>query len=133
MRYTKPTAVIFIAGVWVNVSEFFRNEILVKSHWTCHYQGLDLSFPSGPINGAVWVVWGFSFSAIIYALSTQFSLLQTTAVSWIAGFCLMWLVTWNLAVFPVEILPYAVPLSILETFIAVAICKKASAAAQRGA
>jgi hypothetical protein len=133
MRYTKPTIAIFIAGLWVNVSEFFRNEILVKSHWTSHYQGLDLSFPSGPINGAVWVVWGFSFSAIIYALSTKFSLLQTTAVSWLAGFCLMWLVTWNLTVFPVEILPYAVPLSILETVIAAAICKKAATAAQRGA
>ena len=45
---------IVVATVWISISEFVRNEILVKSDWVEHYQKLGLVFPSEPVNGAMW-------------------------------------------------------------------------------
>jgi len=45
-------------------------------------------------------------------------------VLWFAGFILMWLVSWNLNVLPTAILPFAIPLSLLEAFLASFIVKK---------
>lgn len=115
---------VFVTGVWVNISEFLRNELLLKSHWTDHYQSLGIPFPSQPINGAMWGVWGFVFAWIIYMLSQKFSLLQTAAISWVMGFVSMWITLWNLNVLPANLLNYAVPLSILEVLVGAFLCKK---------
>jgi len=117
---------IFLAGVWVNASEFFRNEILLKKYWVGHYQSMGLAFPSEPVNAMVWIFWGFLFAAAIYVISRKFSLLQTTFIAWMTAFVLMWMVSWNLSVLPVAILIYAVPLSLLEAFIASYLCRKIS-------
>lgn len=115
---------ILATGIWVNASEFLRNEILVKSYWIDHYRSLGMSFPSAPLNGMVWVTWGFLFACALYALSRRFSLVQATLVAWFMGFVLMWVVAWNLNVLPTGILGYAIPLSLLETFVGIAICRK---------
>ncbi|WP_134202833.1 hypothetical protein [uncultured Algoriphagus sp.] len=109
---------ILLAGIWISISEFIRNEFLLKSYWTEHYQSLGLEFPSEPINGAVWGIWSFVFAASIFVISRRFSLWETTFLSWVVGFVLMWLVVGNMAVLPVEILYAAIPLSILECFVA---------------
>ncbi|KUG21453.1 hypothetical protein ASZ90_008809 [hydrocarbon metagenome] len=85
-----------------------------------------MTFPSAPVNGLMWLVWGFFFAVAIYFISRKFSLLQTTLLGWLMAFVLMWIVTWNLNVLPVYILVYAVPLSLLEAFIGSYICKKVS-------
>ncbi|MCA9937150.1 MAG: hypothetical protein KC418_00800 [Anaerolineales bacterium] len=117
---------VVIAGIWINASEFFRNEILLKTHWINHYESLGLIYPSAPQNGIVWVVWGFLFAIAIYLLSRRFNLWQTTLISWFMGFALMWIVTWNLGVLPPGILIYAIPLSLLEAFLGAYICIKMS-------
>lgn len=117
---------IFSAGVWINFSEFFRNELLLKSHWVEHYQDLGMTFPSDPINGVVWVVWGFIFSVAIYALSRKFSLMETTFLGWLVAFVLMWMVVWNMRVLPLGILYFAIPLSLVGTFVAAVIINKIS-------
>ena len=53
--------------------------------------------------------------------------MQTTALAWFVGFVLMWLVTWNMGVLPVAILPLAIPLSLLESYVATVIVKKMAA------
>ena len=115
---------IVVAGLWINASEFLRNEVLVKSYWVEHYRSLGLTFPSTPQNGLVWVLWGFLFALAIYATSRRFTLVQTALLNWFTGFVLMWVVTWNLAVLPVGILIYAIPLSLLEAFVAAYLCTK---------
>lgn len=120
----KSLYAILLAGLWINASEFFRNEVLVKSLWTAHFQSLGLTFPSAPLNGALWMLWGFVFAMVVLAISRRASLLQTTFVLWLIAFPLMWLVLWNLSVLPVGILPYAVPLSLLEVLVATLICRK---------
>lgn len=124
----KSLYAILLAGLWINASEFFRNEVLVKSLWAAHFQSLGLTFPSAPLNGALWMLWGFVFAMVVLAISRRASLLQTTFVLWLITFPMMWLVLWNLGVLPVGILPYAVPLSLLEVLVATMLCRKVAPA-----
>jgi len=125
MKFLKKTILpILLATIWISVSEFARNEFLVKHYWTNHYEGLGLTFPSEPVNGAVWGLWSLLFAIAIFVISRKFSLLQTTFLSWFVGFVLMWVVVWNMAVFAVEILVYAIPLSLLEVWLAAVIIRR---------
>jgi len=117
---------IILTGIWVNASEIFRNEVLLKTYWINHYRSLGMTFPSEPLNGMIWVAWGFLFAIAIYIISRKFDLIKTTLISWFMAFVLMWIVTWNLNVLPSAILIYAVPLSLLEAFIGSYICIKMS-------
>lgn len=128
MKMIKKTILpILAATIWISISEFARNEFLLKSYWTDHYESLGLVFPAEPLNGAIWGVWSLCFALGIFFISQKFSLIQTTFLSWFVGFVLMWLVTANMLVLPYEILPFAIPLSILESFVATLIIMKLSA------
>lgn len=120
----KSVLAVLLATIWVSVSEFSRNEFILKNYWTEHYQQLGLIFPGEPINGAVWGIWSLFFAIAVFILAKKFSLLQTIFLSWFVGFVLMWLVIGNLNVLPWGILPFAIPLSLLEAFIATLIIKK---------
>jgi hypothetical protein len=117
---------ILAATLWISISEFVRNEFIVKSFWTNHYIGLGLTFPSEPVNGAVWGIWSLMFAIAIFIISKKFTLFQTALLSWFVGFVLMWFVLGNLGVLPYGLLVYAIPLSILEAFVASWIIKKLS-------
>lgn len=117
---------VVLATVWISISEFVRNEFLIKNLWIEHYTGLGLAFPSEPANGAVWGLWSLVLAIIIFIISRKFELLATITLSWIIGFIMMWLVVGNLGVLPFKILYYAVPLSIIEVVIATLIIKKLS-------
>ena len=114
----KTVLPILLSTIWISISEFGRNEFIVKSYWTSHYEKLGLVFPSEPINGAVWGIWSLCFAISIFIISKKFSLIQTTMLSWFVGFVLMWIVIWNMSVLPTGLLLFAVPLSLLETFVA---------------
>lgn len=115
---------IVVATLWISVSEFVRNELLLKSYWTNHYESLGMVFPSEPVNGALWGLWSLLFAIAIYVLATRFTLVQTALLAWFVGFVLMWVVIGNLGVLPLELLYFAVPLSLLEAFVASWIIKK---------
>lgn len=116
--FKKTILPIFAATVWISLSEFVRNSLLLRPYWVEHYQSLGLTFPEAPVNGAVWGLWSLCFAIGIYILSRKFSLIQTTFLSWFVGFVYMWLVIGNMGVLPFGILYFAVPLSILEAFLA---------------
>jgi hypothetical protein len=122
----KTVLPIFLATIWISISEFSRNEILLKSYWTTHYENMGLEFPSEPINGAIWGLWSLLFAVAIYIIAKKFTMMQTTLVSWFVGFVLMWVVVGNMGVLPTKILYYAIPLSLLEAFLATIIIKKLS-------
>jgi hypothetical protein len=124
ISFKKTILPVLIATLWISISEFVRNEFMLKSYWTDHYEGLGLVFPSEPLNGAVWGIWSMCFAIGIYIIATKFSLIQTTFLAWFLGFVLMWLVTWNMEVLPLGILVLAIPLSLLEAFLASFIIKK---------
>jgi hypothetical protein len=107
---------ILAATVWISISEFVRNQFILQSYWTDHYNGLGLTFPAAPVNGAMWGVWSLLFAGVISVLRTRFDLRETFVLSWFIGFVMMWVVIGNLGVLPFGILPYALPLSMLEAF-----------------
>ncbi len=122
--FKKTIIPILLATIWISISEFVRNELLLKSFWVEHYQKLGLTFPSELINGAVWGLWSLLFAISIFIISKKFSLTATTFLSWFVGFVLMWVVIGNLNVLPYRILIYAIPLSLLEAFVAALIIRK---------
>lgn len=124
MNRFRETLSVFLAAVWIGLSEFFRNDVLLKSLWMEHYEKMRLLFPASPVNGVVWCVWSLLFAVAIYVVGRRFALWQTTLLSWLFAFVLMWLVVGNLDVLPLQTLLYAVPLSLLETFVAVVVVTK---------
>jgi hypothetical protein len=115
---------IFLATVWVSISEFVRNQILLKSLWSKHYNELGLTFPTDPVTGVGWGIWSLMFAIAVFFIARKFTLWETTFLSWFVAFAMMWLVLGNLAVLPHMLVIYALPLSIFEAFVAAWIIKK---------
>jgi hypothetical protein len=116
--FKKTLLPILFATIWISISEFVRNEFLLKSYWLNHYENMGLVFPSEPINGAIWGLWSLLFAIAIFIIATKFDLFPTFLLSWLVGFVLMWVVTGNMGVLPFSILTFAIPLSLLEAFLA---------------
>jgi hypothetical protein len=115
---------VLLATIWISISEFVRNEYLVKSFWISHYQNMGLIFPSEPVNGTMWGLWSLLFAIIIFVISGKFDFLRTCVLSWVIGFVLMWVVIGNLGMLPFGLLYYAIPLSMLEVVVAAVIIFK---------
>jgi len=125
MKFLQKTILpVFLATAWISISEFARNQFIVSSYWTNHYKSLGLVFPSAPVNGAVWGLWSLLFAVAVFIIAKKFTLVQTTFLSWLLAFVMMWVAIGNLGVLPFGLLWMAVPLSILESFIASWIIKK---------
>jgi hypothetical protein len=112
--------------LWIAISEFARNQVLLKSAWEAHYQRMGQVFPAAPLNGAIWGLWSLCFAIAIFAIARTGSLVRATALAWFIGFVLMWLVIGNLGVLPFAILPLAIPLSLVEACGAVYIVRRLS-------
>ncbi len=127
MKLLKTTVLpILMTTLWIGLSEFIRNQFLIKVYWIRHYEDLGLVFPADPINGVIWGLWSLLFAVSIFMISRKFSLVQTALLSWFTGFVLMWVVLGNLGVLPNGLLLIAVPLSLIEAFLASFITIKAS-------
>ena len=124
--FKKTLLPILLATIWISISEFARNQFWLISYWTEKYSNMGMVFPAETINGAVWGIWAFVFAVLIFILSKKYSLFQTTLITWVAGFVMMWLVIGNMDVLPFRILYFTVPLSMFEVFIAVWIIFKLS-------
>ncbi len=118
MSLKKTVLPILFATIWISISEFVRNEFIVKTYWTEHCKSLGLIFPDEPINGAIWGLWSLLFATAVFIIAGKFSLLQTTFLSWFVAFVMMWVALGNLGVLPFRLLYVAIPLSLLEAFIA---------------
>lgn len=117
---------ILLATIWISLSEFVRNEYLLKAYWVEHFNMMGLDFPDNAVNGAIWGIWSLGLAVFLYLLKRQFRFWSTILMGWFGGFLLMWIVLANLGFLPVGVLAYAFPLSLLECFIAVWILQKMS-------
>ena len=111
------------AGIWINLCEFIRNELLFKYKWVEHFASMGLVFPSETLNNVMWVIWGFSIAFLVWLISRRFSIAATFGIVWFACIFLMWIVTWNLSVLPLNVLWWALPLSMVEVYGAVLITR----------
>jgi hypothetical protein len=127
MGFFKKTFLpILVTGIWINISETIRWELIVKSYWIEYYRNLDLVFPIELANNLIWMMWGFLVALVIFILSKKFNLLLTTFISWISIFVMLWIVLWNINMLPTEILKYVIPLSFIEVLVGAWICTKVS-------
>ena len=115
---------IIIAGIWITVSEFVRNELLFKGYWLDHYRAMGLEFKTLPLNGVFWMIWSFALAYLIFRLQKKFSAVETILLAWLAAFVMMWLTIYNLQVLPLTLLIFAVPLSLFEVAVATFIISK---------
>jgi hypothetical protein len=120
----KAVPAIVLAGIWVGLCEFVRNQFVLVTRWQNHYREMGLEFPSKPVNGMMWMVWSFLMAGTVFAISRRFGLWQTTLIAWVLGYVMMWAVIWNLSVLPLGILPVAIPFSFVEALGAAFICRK---------
>ena len=118
MKIVRTILPILLSTIWISVSEFLRNQVFYRDLWENHYHDLGLVFPERLINGVGWGLWSLVFAIVICIISRKFSLIQTALISWMAAFAMMWLVIGNLHVLPWDLLPFAIPLSLLEVFVA---------------
>ena len=109
---------IAAAGIWVTLSEFIRNEFLLKGFWIRHFDSLGLKFETTPLNGVFWLVWSFICAYMIFRLLQKFSFVETLVLVWLPAFLMMWITVYNLQTLPLKLLIFAIPLSVLEIFIA---------------
>ena len=116
---------VAVSGIWINTSEFARNEVLFKHYWLEKYDSLGLVFPSATVNNVMWGVWGFVLAGCVVFLARRLTLIGTTLLAWVMAFLMMWIVIWNLNVLPGRLLSAALPWSIVEVAVAVLIAKKA--------
>ena len=121
----KILVAILASGIWINFSEFLRNELLFKHYWVEKYVALGLKFPSDSMNNAIWGVWGFLLAGSITFSARKLPLVSTVVISWTQAFLLMWIVIGNLNVLPLRLLPIAVPWSLVEVVVAALIIRKA--------
>lgn len=112
------------AGIWMNISEFVRNELLIKHVWINGFKEIGLAFPSAPINGGVWGLWALIFVAALAFLTTKLNILQSTIISWVIGFVLLWIAMWNMGILPSGLLYWAAPWSFVEVYVAAFICSR---------
>jgi hypothetical protein len=124
MKTVRTILAVLLATIWISVSEFVRNQFLLNSYWTDHYKNLGLVFPSAPLNGAVWGIWSLFLAISVFFIAKKFSLIETTLLTWFMAFAMMWLAIGNLSVLPFGILIYAIPLSLLEAFLATIIVRQ---------
>jgi hypothetical protein len=124
MSFKKTALPIFLATVWISLSEFLRNEFLFKEYWLEHYDLLGLDYPDEPLNGVIWVVWSLLFAIFLFQLGKKFSWFEMMFTGWLAAFLMMWVSLGNLEVLPFNLLIWAFPLSILETGVAAFIFKQ---------
>lgn len=121
---SKYIPAVLAAGLWMNISEFVRNELLIKNLWIDGFSAIGLSFPSSPVNGAIWGLWAFIFVTVLALLTTKFGVVKSTVMSWMLGFVLLWIAMWNMAVLPEGLLYWAVPWSLIEVYVAALIANR---------
>lgn len=118
MKPYKIIGILLLATAWISVSEFVRNNLILQTNWNQYYEQLGLLFPSSTLNNIMWCMWSFCLALAIYIIQKRFNLLQTTLLTWLVAFVMMWITIGNLNVLPYSTLIFAIPLSLLEIFIA---------------
>jgi hypothetical protein len=115
---------VLLLAVWINLSESVRWILYSKPQIDARFQSIGLTLPNNAISGILWMIWGGIIAFMIFIVSQKFTLVQTALFIWVGVFVMHWILLWNYAMLPLGILPVAVPLSLIEIFIAALIAKK---------
>lgn len=119
----KQILAIGLATLWIVISEYIRNEFLFKSFWITHFKSLGLAFETLPVNGILWLSWSFGLAFLIFKLQNKFTFNETIVLSWTCAFLMMWITAYNLQVLPLGLMIFAIPLSLIEIYVAAIIIR----------
>jgi uncharacterized membrane protein len=115
---------VLLVAIWINFSGTVRWMLFAKKKFDALYKGRGLDFPNALANNILWILWGVLAAVLVVSLSKKFSMLHTFSLSYLAAFAMHWIVLWNAAVLPLDLLWIAVPWSLVEVFIAALIANK---------
>jgi hypothetical protein len=115
---------ILLVAIWINLSGTVRYMLFAKPKFDAFYKGRGLDFPNALANNILWILWGVLAAVLVVFLSKKFSLLHTFYLSYLAAFAMHWILLWNVAALPLDLLWIAVPWSLVEVFIAALISNR---------
>jgi hypothetical protein len=126
--------VLFVAYLWLNVSEVFRYFAFVMPMMR---DAMPTIRDVAPMNFAVFMIWGLwdtLLFAVVVAIAWLFherfgggirNSIALGTLLWLTIFCIFWLATWNMNLTVTRIPLVALPLAWIEMVIAVAILERA--------
>ncbi len=115
---------VLLVAIWINFSGTVRWMLFAKPKFDALYKGRGLDFPNALANNILWILWGVLAAVLVVFLSKKFSMLHTFYLSYLAAFVMHWIVLWNAAALPLDLLWIAVPWSLVEVFIAALIANR---------
>lgn len=115
---------ILLVAIWINFSGTVRWMLFAKPRFDALYKGRGMEYPNTLVINILWMLWGVLAAVLVVFLSKKFTILHTMVLSWLAVFAMTWIVLWNSAVLPLDLLWIAVPWSLFEVFIATLISNK---------
>lgn len=121
---TRPAWQILVVALWINVSETVRWVLFAKPRLDAHLQGMGLTLPSTPANNLLWMLWGAMMAVLVVVLARKLRLVHTAVLSWLVTYVMTWIVLWNFACLPLDLLWVAVPWTLLHSFVAALIAKR---------
>ena len=115
---------VLLVAIWINFSGSVRWMLFARPRFEALYKGMGLEYPHTPLINILWVLWGVLAAVLVVFLSKKFTSLHTMVLSWLVVFAMTWIVLWNSAVLPLDLLWIAVPWSLFEIFVAVLISNR---------
>ena len=115
---------ILLVAVWINFSGTVRWMLFAKPKFDVFYKGMGLEYPNTLVINILWMLWGVLAAVLVVFLSKKFTILHTMVLSWLVVFAMTWIVLWNSAVLPLDLLWIAVPWSLFEVFVAALISNR---------
>jgi hypothetical protein len=115
---------ILLVAIWINISGTVRWMLFAKPKLDVLYKGMGREFPNSLATNLLWTLWGVLAALLIVFLTKKFAMLQTVVLSWLSVFAMHYILLWNYAVMPLDLLLIAVPWTLVEFFVAALIANK---------
>lgn len=107
-------------SIWIAISSFLRDEVILKNAWYEFFQSNNLLLSEREY---LWVLWAIMYAILIRFLSRKFSFWKTTLITWTISISLTLILKADMHGIPLYILIESLPLSFIESIVAVYIYK----------
>lgn len=124
----KNAIAILAAAVWLSLLEFLRDQYLVQSYRIEQNQLHGSMYREEPLMGSAAGIWSLFLAIYIFLVTRKLGNWYATIAAFSGCLLLMWVINGDLRVMPVRLILFAIPLILLESFIAVWIIRRISPA-----
>lgn len=124
----KNAIAILAAAVWISLLEFLRDQYFVQSYRIEQNQLHGFMYREEPLMGSASGIWSLFLAIFIFLMTRKLNQWHATIAAFTGCVLLMWIINGDLRVLPARLLLFALPLIVLESFMAVWIIRKISPA-----